>query len=55
MGMRNHELVPLELIGSIARVHRGAVVRTLTDLVKHCTVAHERGKRCNLLLHINFL
>ncbi|VDK75791.1 unnamed protein product [Litomosoides sigmodontis] len=45
MGMRNHELVPLELIGSIARVHRGGVVRTLTDLVKHGTVAHERGKR----------
>ncbi|VDO41882.1 unnamed protein product [Onchocerca flexuosa] len=45
MGMRNHELVPLELIGSIARMHRGAVVRVLTDLSKHATVAHERGKR----------
>ncbi|KAM3722188.1 Serine/threonine-protein kinase [Dirofilaria immitis] len=45
MGMRNHELVPLELIGSIARTHRGAVVRILIDLLKHGTVAHERGKR----------
>uniref|UniRef100_A0A915PPV3 Serine/threonine-protein kinase RIO2 n=1 Tax=Setaria digitata TaxID=48799 RepID=A0A915PPV3_9BILA len=45
MGMRNHELVPIELIGSIAKIHRGAVVRTLKDLAKHGTVAHERGKR----------
>uniref|UniRef100_A0A2K6VK90 Serine/threonine-protein kinase RIO2 n=1 Tax=Onchocerca volvulus TaxID=6282 RepID=A0A2K6VK90_ONCVO len=45
MGMKNHELVPLELIASIARTHRGAVVRILTDLSKHGTVAHERGKR----------
>ncbi|KAL3997751.1 RIO1 family protein [Acanthocheilonema viteae] len=44
MGMKNHELVPLELIGSIARIHRGAVLRTLTDLAKHNAVAHERGK-----------
>uniref|UniRef100_A0A0R3RTU5 Serine/threonine-protein kinase RIO2 n=1 Tax=Elaeophora elaphi TaxID=1147741 RepID=A0A0R3RTU5_9BILA len=45
MGMKNHELVPLELIGSIARIHRGAVARSLTDLAKHGAVAHERGKR----------
>lgn len=46
MGMKNHELIPLELIGSIARIHRGAVTRILTDLTKHGAVAHERGKRC---------
>lgn len=51
--MKNHELVPLELIGSIARIHRGAVTRTLTDLAKHGTVAHERGKRCTLSVLIN--
>ncbi|CAG9539233.1 unnamed protein product [Cercopithifilaria johnstoni] len=45
MGMKNHELVPLELIGSIARIHRGAVARTLNDLAKCGVVAHERGKR----------
>uniref|UniRef100_A0A1I7W005 Rio2_N domain-containing protein n=1 Tax=Loa loa TaxID=7209 RepID=A0A1I7W005_LOALO len=48
LGMKNHELVPLELIGSIAKIHRGAVVRILADLAKHGTVAHERGKRCKL-------
>ncbi|VDN88209.1 unnamed protein product, partial [Brugia pahangi] len=45
MGMRNHELVPLELIASISKIHRGAVSCSLINLAKHGTVAHERGKR----------
>lgn len=46
MGMKNHELVPLELIASIARIHRGSVARSLADLLEHKAVAHEREKRC---------
>ncbi|VDM49933.1 unnamed protein product [Toxocara canis] len=45
MGMKNHELVPLQLIASIAGIHRGAVARTLSDLQKNSLVLYERGKR----------
>ncbi|VDN00934.1 unnamed protein product [Thelazia callipaeda] len=44
MGMRNHELVPLQLIAATAKINRGAVTRILVDLAKHSAVAHERGK-----------
>ncbi|VDK22070.1 unnamed protein product [Anisakis simplex] len=46
MGMKNHELVPLQLISSIAGYHRGAVSRTLSDLQKNSLVLFTRGKRC---------
>uniref|UniRef100_A0A915AFG1 Serine/threonine-protein kinase RIO2 n=1 Tax=Parascaris univalens TaxID=6257 RepID=A0A915AFG1_PARUN len=45
MGMKNHELVPLQLIASIAGIHRGAVARILSDLQKNSLVLYERGKR----------
>ncbi|CAB3408699.1 unnamed protein product [Caenorhabditis bovis] len=45
MGMKNHEVVPLPLISSIAGIHRGAVARTLSDLCKHQLVAFERSKK----------
>lgn len=43
--MKNHELVPLPLVASIAAIHRGATARTLSDLAKLNLVAFERGKR----------
>lgn len=46
MGMKNHEVVPLALVAAIAGVHRGAVSRALTELVKHDLAVHERGKQC---------
>uniref|UniRef100_A0A914DFG1 Serine/threonine-protein kinase RIO2 n=1 Tax=Acrobeloides nanus TaxID=290746 RepID=A0A914DFG1_9BILA len=45
MGMKNHELVPLALISAIAGIHRGAVSKALSDLIKHKLVIYERGKR----------
>lgn len=45
MGMKNHELVPLPLISSIAAIHRGATARALSDLSKNTLVFYERGKR----------
>ncbi|MFH4974246.1 hypothetical protein AB6A40_000955 [Gnathostoma spinigerum] len=45
MGMKNHELVPLQLIASIASIHRGAVARALSDLRKYSLVAYEKGPR----------
>ncbi|VDD87603.1 unnamed protein product [Enterobius vermicularis] len=47
MGMKNHELVPLQLISSIAGIHRGGVARLLSDLLKHRLVIYERGKRAD--------
>uniref|UniRef100_A0A8R1DMT1 Serine/threonine-protein kinase RIO2 n=1 Tax=Caenorhabditis japonica TaxID=281687 RepID=A0A8R1DMT1_CAEJA len=45
MGMKNHEVVPLALVSSIAGIHRGGVARTLNDLCKHQLVAFERSKK----------
>ncbi|XGW24307.1 hypothetical protein V3C99_006031 [Haemonchus contortus] len=45
MGMKNHEVVPLPLISSIAGIHRGAVARILSTLCKHSLVAFERSKK----------
>lgn len=46
MGMKNHEMVPLPLISSIAEIHRGATSRVLKDLAKLNLVVYECGKRC---------
>ncbi|KAH7727554.1 RIO-2 kinase [Aphelenchoides avenae] len=45
MGMKNHEMVPLPLISSIAGIHRGATARALSDLAKQRLTSYERGKR----------
>jgi RIO kinase 2 len=45
MGMKNHEVVPLPLISSIAGLHRGATFRVLGDLLKNRLASYERGKR----------
>uniref|UniRef100_A0A914LWI7 Serine/threonine-protein kinase RIO2 n=1 Tax=Meloidogyne incognita TaxID=6306 RepID=A0A914LWI7_MELIC len=45
MGMKNHELVPLPLIASIAAIHRGATSRLLNDLTRSKLVVYERSKR----------
>lgn len=53
--MKNHELVPLQLIAAIAGIHRGAVARILSDLQKNSLVLYERGKRCLFALPFNYL
>lgn len=51
MGMKNHEIVPIPLIASIARLHSGGCHKILMSLVKHKLVAYERGnKRCKYSL-----
>ncbi|CAJ0926034.1 unnamed protein product, partial [Mesorhabditis belari] len=45
MGMKNHELVPLPLISSVAKIHRGGVTKSLADLMKIGLVAYERGRK----------
>jgi RIO kinase 2 len=41
MGMRNHELVPLELITSIAKLRHGGSSKIISNLLRYKLVAHE--------------
>mmetsp|Transcript_85018 Transcript_85018/g.147517 ORF Transcript_85018/g.147517 Transcript_85018/m.147517 type:complete len:501 (+) Transcript_85018:98-1600(+) len=44
MGMRNHELVPVPLIESIAKLNRGGTFKIIQTLLRHKLVAHENKK-----------
>ncbi|KAJ8380427.1 hypothetical protein SKAU_G00012050 [Synaphobranchus kaupii] len=44
MGMKNHEMVPVSLIASIASLRHGGCNKILRELVKHKLVAYERTK-----------
>jgi len=41
MGQKNHELVPLELVASIASLRAGGVHKVIKELIKHKLVAYE--------------
>ncbi|GAB6018467.1 hypothetical protein CHUAL_000168 [Chamberlinius hualienensis] len=45
MGMKNHELVPKELIASIAKLHGGGVYKILMELSRNRLIYYERGKK----------
>ena len=42
MGMRNHELVPVELIDSIARLKHGGTQLCISTLLRAKLIKHER-------------
>jgi len=44
MGMRNHELVPVELIASIAKLRHGGSHKILSTLLRYKLIAHENQK-----------
>ncbi|KAK4371769.1 hypothetical protein RND71_007153 [Anisodus tanguticus] len=44
MGMRNHEIVPCELIDRIARLKHGGTYKVLKNLLKHKLVHHDASK-----------
>jgi len=44
LGMRNHEVVPVNLIESIAKLKRGNVFKILTNLLKHKLIQHFNNK-----------
>ncbi|TNM89439.1 hypothetical protein fugu_003673 [Takifugu bimaculatus] len=44
MGMKNHEIVPVSLLSSIASLRHGGCNKVLRELVKHKLVAYERTK-----------
>ena len=45
MGMKNHELVPTQLVANIAQLRSGGVSKILRELDKHGLLAYERGKK----------
>ncbi|XP_041643592.1 serine/threonine-protein kinase RIO2 [Cheilinus undulatus] len=44
MGMKNHEIVPVSLLSSIASLRHGGCNKILRELVKHKLVVYERTK-----------
>ena len=44
MGMKNHEIVPLQLIASIASLRNGGCHKILKELMRHRLVAFEHLK-----------
>ncbi|XP_043094741.1 serine/threonine-protein kinase RIO2 [Puntigrus tetrazona] len=44
MGMKNHEIVPVSLVASIASLKHGGCNKVLRELVKHKLLAYERSK-----------
>lgn len=52
MGMRNHEVVPMQLVASIASLRNGGCHKVLKELVRHKLVAFEHAKsRCLVLIY----
>jgi len=45
MGQKNHELVPLELVASIASLRAGGVHKVVKELIKHKLVAYEHASK----------
>ena len=45
MGMRNHELVPLQLLAVIASLKHGGCHKVLRELVRHRLVAYDATAR----------
>lgn len=48
MGMKNHEIVPVSLLSSIASLKHGGCNKILRELVKHKLVVYERSKSKSL-------
>ena len=44
MGMKNHELVPVELVSAISGLKHGGAFKYIRDLLKHKLVHHENQK-----------
>jgi len=45
MGQKNHELVPLELVASIASLRAGGVHKVIKELIKHKLVSYEHASK----------
>jgi len=50
MGMKNHDLVPTDLILKISKIHRGGTFKAISNLHKFKLIYHE-NKICKYQLH----
>jgi RIO kinase 2 len=41
LGMKNHDLVPTDLIVKIGKLHRGGTFKAISNLHKHKLIYHE--------------
>ena len=48
--MRNHEVVPVPLIASIASLRNGGCHKIIKELIRHKLVSFEHAKSKNLFL-----
>ena len=44
MGMKNHEIVPLSLIASIASLRGGGCNKIIKEMIKHKLIGYANGK-----------
>ena len=44
MGMKNHEIVPLSLIASIASLRGGGCHKIIKEMIKHKLIGYANGK-----------
>lgn len=44
MGMKNHEIVPLQLVASIASLRNGGCHKIIKELIRHKLVCFEHVK-----------
>jgi RIO kinase 2 len=47
MGSRNHEIVPISLIASIAHMPCASINRLLSELAQHSLVGRVKNAKCN--------
>lgn len=54
MGMKNHEIVPINLVASIAGLKHGGCHKVLKQLVQHKLVCYEHKKgTCSLISSVD--
>ncbi len=49
--MRNHEIVPLTLIASIASLRGGGVNKIIKEMIKTKLIGYSNGKSIHILAH----
>ena len=57
MGMKNHEIVPVSLLASIASLKHGGCNKILRELVKHKLLSYEhtKSKSMHIILELHSL
>jgi RIO kinase 2 len=49
MGMKNHDIIPLQLISKISGIYRGGAFHVLREIAKMNLVVYVKDKKCKLI------